>query len=65
MQSIKENFEIQCLQRCKHIKSELDKRSKLSRIQLDGEQIPSISLERKSTRMNSSHIQKARKSSSA
>lgn len=42
---LKENFENQCLQRCVNIKTELDRLPKLSRITLDGEQIPMISLQ--------------------
>lgn len=43
--SLKENFEDQCLQRCINIKTELDRLPKLSKITLDGEQIPMISLQ--------------------
>ncbi len=42
---LKENFESQCLQRCINIKTELDRLPKLSKITLDGEQIPMISLQ--------------------
>ena len=44
MQNIKDNFENQCLQRCIHIKTELERLPKLSCITLDNEQIPMISL---------------------
>jgi hypothetical protein len=44
MIQIKDNFENQCLQRCMHIKSELERLPKLSRITLEGELIPMISL---------------------
>ncbi len=44
MQSIKDNFENQCLQRCIHIKTELERLPKLSKITLHNEQIPMISL---------------------
>ena len=44
MVQIKDNFENQCLQRCIHIKTELERLPKLSRITLDGELIPMISL---------------------
>ncbi len=44
MIQIKDNFENQCLQRCMHIKTELERLPKLSRITLEGELIPMISL---------------------
>lgn len=44
MQNIKDNFENQCLQRCIYIKTELERLPKLSRITLEGELIPMISL---------------------
>ncbi|MDD5934920.1 MAG: hypothetical protein PUC65_05025 [Clostridiales bacterium] len=44
MQDIKDNFENQCLQRCVHIKTELERLPKLSKIMLNNEQIPMISL---------------------
>lgn len=44
MQNIKDNFENQCLQRCIHIKTELERLPKLSCITLDHENIPMISL---------------------
>ena len=44
MQNIKNNFENQCLQRCIYIKTELERLPKLSRITLEGELIPMISL---------------------
>lgn len=43
--SLKSNFENQCLQRCVNIKTELDRLPKLSKITLDGELIPMISLQ--------------------
>lgn len=43
--SLKENFENQCLQRCINIRTELDRLSGLSKITLDGEQVPMISLQ--------------------
>lgn len=45
LETIKENFENQCLQRCLNIKADLERLPKLSRIMLDGEQIPMISLQ--------------------
>ncbi|MGN1084556.1 MAG: hypothetical protein ACI4QX_06105 [Lachnospiraceae bacterium] len=45
METIKENFESQCLQRCLNIKADLERLPKLSKIMLDGEQIPMISLQ--------------------
>lgn len=44
LEAMKENFESQCLQRCLNIKADLERLPKLSRIVLDGEQIPMISL---------------------
>ena len=44
MEIIKQNFESQCLQSCVNMKSALDRLSKLSGIQLDGNQIPMITL---------------------
>lgn len=44
MQNIKDSFENQCLQRCIYIKTELERLPKLSRITLEGELIPMISL---------------------
>lgn len=44
LETMKENFESQCLQRCLNIKADLERLPKLSRIMLDGEQIPMISL---------------------
>ena len=45
LETIKENFESQCLQRCLNIKADLERLPKLSKILLDGEQIPMISLQ--------------------
>ena len=45
LETIKENFENQCLQRCLNIKADLERLPKLSKILLDGEQIPMISLQ--------------------
>lgn len=45
LESMKENFESQCLQRCLNIKADLERLPKLSKISLDGEQIPIISLQ--------------------
>ncbi len=45
LETIKENFENQCLQRCLNIKADLERLPKLSKIMLDGEQIPMISLQ--------------------
>lgn len=45
LETIKENFEQQCLQRCINIKADLERLPKLSRIMLDGEQIPMLSLQ--------------------
>lgn len=44
MEAIKNNFENQCIERCKDVRTELDKLPKLSRIQLDGELIQMINL---------------------
>lgn len=44
MEKIKENFESQCLQNCLSMKTELERLPKLSRIVMDGETIPMISL---------------------
>lgn len=44
MEAIKNNFENQCIERCKDVRTELDKLPKLSRIQLDGEMIQMINL---------------------
>ncbi len=44
MEAIKENFESQCIQSCINIRTELEKLPKLSRIVMDGESIPIISL---------------------
>lgn len=44
MEKIKQNFESQCIQNCVNIKIELEKLPKLSRIVMDGESIPMISL---------------------
>lgn len=44
METIKENFEEQCLQRCLDVKTELDKLPKLSRIISDGETIQMVGL---------------------
>lgn len=45
LETIKESFEEQCLQRCINIKADLERLPKLSKISLDGEQIPMISLQ--------------------
>ena len=45
MEMIKENFESQCIQSCVNIRTELEKLSKLSKIVMDGENIPIISLQ--------------------
>lgn len=45
LETMKENFESQCLQRCLNIRADLERLPKLSRIMLDGEQIPIISLQ--------------------
>lgn len=44
METIKSNFEEQCLQRCLDVKTELDKLPKLSRIVVDGEAIQMVGL---------------------
>ena len=44
METIKENFEEQCLQRCLDVRTELDKLPKLSRIISDGEAIQVVDL---------------------
>ena len=44
METIKANFEEQCLQRCLDVKTELDKLPKLSRIMADGEAIQMVGL---------------------
>lgn len=44
MEAIKNNFEHQCIERCKDVRTELDKLPKLSRIQLDGEMIQMVNL---------------------
>jgi hypothetical protein len=44
METIKSNFEEQCLQRCLDVKTELDKLPKLSRIIVDGEPIQMVGL---------------------
>lgn len=44
MEAIKSNFENQCIERCKDVRTELDKLPKLSRIQLDGEMIQMVNL---------------------
>ena len=44
MEAIKNNFENQCIERCRDVRTELDKLPKLSRIQLDGEMIQMVSL---------------------
>lgn len=44
MEKIKQNFESQCIQSCVNIKTELEKLPRLSRIVMDGESIPIISL---------------------
>lgn len=44
METIKANFEEQCLQRCLDVKTELDKLPKLSRIIVDGEAIQMVGL---------------------
>lgn len=44
LETMKENFENQCLQRCLNIKADLERLPKLSKIMLDGEQISMISL---------------------
>ena len=44
MEFIKSSFESQCIQRCKDVKSELDKLPKLSRIVIDGELVQMVGL---------------------
>lgn len=44
MVQIKESFESQCLQRCLDIRTELERLPKLSKITLDGQQVPMIQL---------------------
>lgn len=44
METIKNNFENQCIERCKDVRTELEKLPKLSRIQLDGEMIQMVNL---------------------
>ncbi|MBO5199332.1 MAG: hypothetical protein J6B85_12595 [Lachnospiraceae bacterium] len=44
LQSMKENFENQCLQRCMNIRTELERLPRLSKIMLDGVSVPIISL---------------------
>jgi len=44
MEAIKNHFENQCIERCKDVRTELDKLPKLSRIQLDGEIIQMVNL---------------------
>lgn len=44
METMKANFEEQCLQRCLDVRTELDKLPKLSRIMLDGEAISMVGL---------------------
>lgn len=44
MEAIKNNFENQCIERCKDVRTELDKLPKLSCIQLDGETIQMVNL---------------------
>lgn len=44
METLKSNFEEQCLQRCLDVRTELDKLPKLSRILLDGEAISMVGL---------------------
>lgn len=45
LETMKQNFESQCLQRCLNIRADLERLPKLSKIMLDGEQIPIISLQ--------------------
>ena len=45
LEIMKKNFESQCLQRCLNIKADLERLPKLSKIMLDDEQIPMISLQ--------------------
>ncbi len=44
MEAVKNHFENQCIERCKDVRTELDKLPKLSRIQLDGEMIQMVDL---------------------
>ncbi len=44
MEAIKNNFENQCIERCRDVRTELEKLPKLSRIQLDGEMIQMVNL---------------------
>ncbi len=44
MQKIKDNFENQCLQRCSHIRTELERLPRLSKITLDHENIQMLNL---------------------
>ena len=44
MEAVKDHFENQCIERCKDVRTELDKLPKLSRIQLDGKMIQMIDL---------------------
>ena len=44
MEAIKNNFENQCIERCKDVRTELEKLPKLSRIMLDGEMIQMVNL---------------------
>ncbi|MFT5871994.1 MAG: hypothetical protein ACI8WT_000921 [Clostridium sp.] len=45
MQQIKENFQNQCLQRCRDVKTELDRLPRLSRLNLNNEIIQMVSLQ--------------------
>ncbi len=44
MEAVKQHFENQCIQRCRDVRTELEKLPKLSRIQLEGEMIQMVSL---------------------
>ena len=44
MEAVKEHFENQCIERCRDVRTELDRLPKLSRIQLDGELIQMLHL---------------------
>ncbi len=44
MEAVKNHFENQCIERCKDVRTELEKLPKLSRIQLDGEMIQMVNL---------------------
>lgn len=44
MEAVKQHFENQCIQRCRDVKTELEKLPKLSRIQLEGEMIQMVNL---------------------